>query len=293
MSTAESAEIFDRGYRAYDGPRTGVQSSMRAVFVATVQRALGLRRKFRYKIVPLATILIAYVPALVFLGITALLPSEIAGQVVAEYAGYFELITVMMLLLTAFVVPEVMGSDRKTGLFGLYMASPLSRWSYLGAKFVGVMAVLSLVTTMPSVFQMAGYSLLGIGPDGFVEILKTLFKIVVSGLILSIFFALFGMAASTLTNRHLFASAGIVMTTIATTGFTEAIIENTDSPAWVELFSVFQVPLELIVRVWGSSDEFPGITGVSTIASFGAWAGACVLFAGIILFGYRRMEVTK
>lgn len=293
MSTSGSAEIFDRGYRSYDGPRAGVQSSMRAVFVATVQRALGLRRKFRYKIVPLATILIAYVPALVFLGVTALLPSEIAGQVVAEYAGYFELITVTMLLLTAFVVPEVMGSDRKTGLFGLYMASPLSRWSYLGAKFVAVLAVLSLVTTMPSVFQMAGYSLMGIGPDGFVEILKTLFKIVVSGLILSIFFALFGMAASTLTNRHLFASAGIVMTTIATTGFTEAIIENTDSPAWVELLSVFQIPLELIVRVWGSSDEFPGIEGVSTIASFGAWAGACALFAGIILFGYRRMEVTK
>ncbi len=293
MTAPGSAEIFDRGYRAYDGPRAGVSSSMKAVFVSTVQRALGLRRKFRYKIVPLATIFIAYVPALVFLGITAILPSELAGQVVEEYAGYFELISVMMLLLTAFVVPEVMGADRKTGMFGLYMASPLNRWHYLAAKFVGIIAVLSLVTTMPSIFQMAGYSLLGIGPEGFVETIKTLVKIIASGFVLSIFFALFGMAASTLTNRHLFASAGIVMSTIATAAFADIITQTSDAPSWIQLISVVTIPLELIVRIWGSSPEFPQIEGVSTLASFGAWALACAVFGGVILYGYRRMEVTK
>ena len=293
MSTTGSAEIFDRGYRAYDGPRTGVDAGMRAVMVSTIQRALGLRRKFRYKIVPLVTIIIAYVPALVFLGIAVLLPSEIAGEIVGEYAGYFGLIGVTMVLLTAFVVPEVMGSDRSTGMFGLYMASPLNRWHYLASKFVSIIAVMSLVTLLPSVFQMVGYSFVDIGPAGFGETVKTLAKIIASGFILSIFFGLLGMAASTLTNRHLFASAGIVMLTIASGIFTGVISETTDAPAWVELFSVLAIPLELITRIFGPSEEVPQIEGVSDLTSLAAWVGACTIFAGVTYFGYKRLEVTK
>ncbi|MGI9610619.1 MAG: ABC transporter permease [Acidimicrobiia bacterium] len=293
MSNVGNAEIFDRGYRAYEGPRTGVGTGMRAVGVSTIQRALGLRRKFRFKIVPLITIFISYVPALAFLGIAVLLPSELAGEVVAEYSGYFGLIGTMVLLLTAFVVPEVMGSDRRTGMFGLYMASPLSRWHYLVAKFVAIVAVMSLVTMLPSIFQMVGYSLLDIGPDGFGQILKTLGQIIVSGFILSIFFGLFGMAASTVTNRHLFASAAIAMLTIATGVFTGILVENTDAPNWIQLFSILRVPLELITRVFEVSTETPRLEGVSSLAAFGAWAGYCAVFAAVILWGYRRLEVTK
>jgi len=293
MSVQGSAEIFDQGYRSYDGPRAGVGSSMRAVAVATIQRALGLRRKFRFKIVPIVTVLIAYVPALVYLGLSVLLPSELAGELVPEYVAYFAIIGVTMILMTSFVVPEVMGADRKTGLFGLYMASPLTRWHYLAAKFVAIIGVLSLVTLLPVVFQMAGYSFVGIGPDGFVEIIKTLGKIVVSGFILSIFFGLLGMAAATMTDRHLFASAGIVLLTIASGIFTGVLVDTTDVPRWVELCNVVAIPLELITRVWGATDVIPEIEGVSTLASFLAWAGSCAVFAGIVGWGYHRMEVTK
>ena len=295
MSSTQNAEIFDRGYRAYDGPRTGVNTGMKAVGVATVQRALGMRRKFRFKIVPMLTTLIAYVPALAFMGIAILLPSELAGEVVPEYSGYYGLISITMILLTAFVVPEVMGSDRRTGLFGLYMASPLTRWHYLAAKFLAILGVLSLVTFLPSVFQLVGYSFLELGPDGFVEILETLGKIFLSGLILSVFFALLGMAAATLTNRHVFASAGIVLLIVATGVFTGIIGETTEAPEWIGLFSLLDIPLELILRLWG--EPFPDfeapIEGVSNLASFGVWAGACAIFAAIVIAGYHRLEVTK
>lgn len=293
MSVSGSAEIFDQGYRSYDGPRSGVGSSMRAVAVATIQRALGLRRKFRFKIVPLVTIFFSYVPALIYLGLAVLLPTELAGGLVPEYAGYFGLIGVMMVLMTSFVVPEVMGADRKTGLFGLYMASPLSRWHYLAAKFAAVIGVLSLVTLLPVVFQMTGYSFVGIGPDGFVEVIKTLGKIVMSGFILSIFFALLGMAASTLTDRHLFASAGIVLLTIASAVFSGVITDTTDAPSWIALCNVLAIPIELIARIWGATPDLPWIEGVSTLASFLAWAGSCAAFAAVIGIGYRRLEVTK
>lgn len=289
------AEIYDRGYRIYDGPRTGVSGAMRAVGVATIQRSLGLRRKFRFKIVPILVIFIAYVPALVFMGVAVLLPAEIAGEVVAEYGGYFGLIALTMILFTAFVVPEVMGSDRRSGMLGLYLASPLNRWNYLGSKFASIMMITSLVTLFPVIFLMIGYTFLEIGPDGFGEGVAVVLSIFLSGLVLSTFFSLFGMAVSTLTDRPLFASAAIVMVTIASEAFSAIIADNTDAPEWIRLFGVVALPLQVISRIWlrRGESELDVFADVSDLTVVGAWVGTVAVFAAVLLIGYRRLQVTK
>lgn len=286
-------EIFSRGYRVYDGPRTGVRSGMLAVVVSSIQRAFGLRRKFRFKVVPLLTIIVAYIPALAFLGIAVLLPSELASEVVAEYAGYYGLISVSMILLSAFVVPEVLGSDRRTGMFGITMASPLNRWQYLVSKFGAILAVMSTVTILPVIFLLIGYTVLDIGPDGFSGVIETLVNIAISGVILSVFFALFGMAVSTLTDRPLFATAGIVMSIIASEALSNIVVDNTDAPEAIRLFGLTRIPNELITRLWGSNEDLIPLDGVSNLGSLGAWLGVVVLFGAVVLVGYHRLEVTK
>ena len=286
-------EIFSRGYRVYDGPRTGVRSGMLAVVVSSIQRAFGLRRKFRFKVVPLLTIIVAYIPALAFLGIAVLLPSELASEVVAEYAGYYGLISVSMILLSAFVVPEVLGSDRRTGMFGITMASPLNRWQYLVSKFGAILAVMSTVTILPVIFLLIGYTVLDIGPDGFSGVIETLVNIAISGVILSVFFALFGMAISTLTDRPLFATAGIVMSIIASEALSNIVVDNTDAPEAIRLFGLTRIPNELITRLWGSNEDLIPLDGVSNLGSLGAWLGVVVLFGAVVLVGYHRLEVTK
>ena len=293
MSDASTTpEIFSRGYRSYDGPRAGIGSAMFAVFIEAVQRALGLRRKFRFKVVPILTILIAYVPPLIFLGIAVVFPAELAGEFV-DYPGFFGLISVSIFLLSAFIVPEVLGSDRRTGMFGITMASPLNRWQYLGAKFGAIIAVMSLVTFLPAVFLLIGYTLLDLGPEGLGGVIGTLFNIFVSGLILSIFFALFAMAASTLTNRPLFATAGIIMSIIASGVLTGIVVETTDASEAYSLLSLGASPNDFLLRVWGENEALSFLDGVSTLGSAGAWVGYCVLFAAIVIIGYKRLEVTK
>ena len=293
MSEIETTpEIFSRGYRAYEGPRAGIRSAMGAVFIEAVQRSLGLRRKFRFKVVPILTILIAYIPPLIFLGVAVIFPAELAGELV-DYPGFFGVISVSIFLLSAFVVPEVLGSDRRTGMFGITMASPLNRWQYLASKFGAIIAVMSLVTLLPAVFLVIGYTLLDLGPVGFGGVVETLFNIFVSGGILSIFFALFAMAASTLTDRPLFATAGIIMTIIASGVLTDVVVETTDASNAYSLLSLGTVPNDLLLRVWGENELARFLPGVSSLASFGAWLGYCVLFTAIVILGYRRIEVTK
>lgn len=290
MSTS-AAEIFDRGYRPYDGPRGGTFVAMRSVFVASIQRALGLRRKFRFKVVPIATVMLAYIPALVFMGIAVLLPNELASEVVADYAGYFGLLSLAVILFTAFVAPELLSSDRNTGLFGLYLASPLTRVHYLIAKMTALVVVLFLVTLFPVVFLLIGYSFANLGPDGFVETIKIIGQIVASGLVMSVYFTLVGMAAATLTNRQGFASAGIVMVLIASGVLSAVLVDVAEAPEWVRLFGIAFVPFEVVARVFG--DEVQQLEDVSTWQSVGMWLTVCLCCVGVISWGYRRLQVTR
>ena len=286
-----NAEIYDRGYRRYDGPRTGVRGASRSVWVSSVQRALGLRRKFRFKIVPILTIVIAYLPALAFMGIAVLLPSNFAEEVVADYAGYFGLISIAVILFTAFVAPELMSTDRRTGLLGLYMASPLNRGNYLVAKGTALMSVLLLVTMLPIVFLLIGYSFVDLGPDGFGETLKLLGRIAAGGVLMSIFFTLIGMAASTLTTRQGFASAGIVMLFIGSGVLAGGLVEGAGVRNEFQLANIAGLPFDVIARIFDA--EFEQIEDVSTLESVGAYGLVCLISIAVIAWGYRRLEVTK
>ena len=132
--------------------------------MASVQRALGLRRRFRYKVLPLVVAVIAYVPAIVFVGVAALVPDQIADEVVPLYGDYYGFVTAAILLFVAFVVPEVLCTDRQTGMLGLYLASPLTRDTYLAMKAAAVTSVLTVVTLGPPLLLLVGYSLLDQGP---------------------------------------------------------------------------------------------------------------------------------
>lgn len=285
-----TAEIYDRGYRSYDGPRTGVRGAAQSVYVASLQRALGLRRAFRFKIVPIVAIVIAYLPAIGFLAFSLLLPSELASEPV-DYAGYYIFTTISLTLLTAFVAPEVLSIDRRTGMLGLYMASALNKPIYLVAKAAALTTVLLLVTLMPIFFLFVGYTFVGSGPDGFVDAVVLLARIIGSGLLIAVFFTLIGMAVTTVTNRQGFASAGVVMLAIGSAAFANALREGADGPDWVQLLNIMSVPLDLIARIY--REPIGQIEGVSALQSLGAAALIAGLCLAIIAWGYRRLEIVK
>src|SRR5688500_19682255 len=103
------ARILDRSYRAYDGPRGGVIGAIRTVTLHSIRHALGIKRRHGAKVVPVLTILLAYVPAVVFIGIVALLKSvALRDDILPTYAGYYGYILVEVFVLCALVTPVLL-----------------------------------------------------------------------------------------------------------------------------------------------------------------------------------------
>lgn len=290
---ASTAEIFDRGYRRYDGERLGSAGAMRAVVGASVQRALGLRRKFRFKVVPILTAFIAYVPAMAFLGFAVIVPNELLADAgtTEEYAGYFGLIGMSLVLFSAFVAPELMSTDRETGMLGLYLAGPLSRVQYLFAKAIALMGVMLIVTLFPVMFFLIGYMLVGIGPDGFGDTASLIGKILLVGFLIALYYTLLGMAVASLTKRKGFASAGLVVALLASVALTEVLVEEADAPDWILLFGLLRLPIEIAGRTFGETAE--AIPGVGSWATFGMFGAVCAVAATICVVAYQRLEVSK
>ena len=74
-------------------------------------------------------------PALVFIGVAALVDDErVRRNVIPTYGEYYGFIVSALIVFAAFVAPEALCPDRRTGLLGLYLASPLTRTSYLAVE---------------------------------------------------------------------------------------------------------------------------------------------------------------
>ena len=287
-----NAQIFEQGYRRYDGPRLGVGASVRSLAIHSALRALGLRRTFWAKLLPIATVVIAYAPVAVFVGFAAIVPNEVKDEfdVIPDYADYFGTISTAILLFVAVVGPEVLCPDRKNGMLGLYLASPLRRETYLLAKVLAVVPVLALVTIGPQVLLLIGRTLVDAGPDSAVDFALVLLRAVVAGTVVSALYTGISLAAASLTDRRAFASAGVILLVLLSSGVTSALVEGADADRRLYLLHLFVLPFELVYRIYGERGEEPAIETISLVLAAAAWILGS---AALVIWRYRKLTITR
>ncbi|MEZ5182705.1 MAG: hypothetical protein R2702_12665 [Acidimicrobiales bacterium] len=285
------ARIIDRGYRKYDGPRTGVRGAQRAVVVHSVQRALGMRRTIWAKVLPIATIGFAYVPAIVFVGIVALVPGDqLTELVLPSYGDYYGFVISAIMVFVALVAPEVLCTDRRSGMLGVYLAAPLDRDTYLLAKAASIAFVVSLVCLGPPLLMLVANVLQSQGPDGIADIAGTTWRVLAAGLAITALYTGITVGITSLTDRKAIAAATIILlflVSISTTG----IIEGVGGPDGVYCFAPTLLSLELAQRVHGEwSPIMDGVPGVTVWAAWALWT-----FGGFALARNRlhRLPVTR
>ena len=287
------AHIYDRGYRKYEGERTGVRGAMRSLVSHSAAHALGLRRTARFKVIPVLIIVAAYLPAAVFIGIAALIPGEdIEEAFLPTYAGYYGYVIAAIYLFAGFITPELLAPDRRSGMLGVYLASPLNRATYLLGKAIAVVLLLLIVTFGPPMLMLIAFSLENSGPDGFVEWIKVFGQIFAGSAAMGVIFASIGLAISASTDRVVVATATILAALPASAIATDVLVDVADLTPHLRLANLPNLPREIIFRIHGERGLW-GATANPTWTVYlagAAWSLASIAF---VWFRYRRLLVRR
>jgi len=288
-----STRIHDLGYRSYDGERAGVPWAVRSLAKHSVRRALGLKRSGKHKIVPVLTILFAFLPAIVLVGLAAFLP-EFSVNDLITYGQYYGFTSFALFLFTAASAPGVLTTDRTSGMLAMYLASPLTRTTYVLAKFIGIFIVMLLVTVAPIVFLVLAYTFVGAGPGGVSDFLETMLRALFAGTISAMLFTGIGMFVSSIPKRWGIASVSIIGAMIIPGIVSGILTELGTSPDWLALIS----PTDVVGKAWqhildDTMDNGFAIDRLDGSLLVAVALGYAVLFVAATWWRYQTIEVDR
>jgi ABC-2 type transport system permease protein len=243
-------EVFDRGYQHYTGPRLGRSYAIRRLVIYSIRRGLGIKKRWTAKILPFLMYIIAYLPAIVIIGILAFVPlDDLDGLGFDSLYGVLELI---ILIYAAALAPEMLCDDRRENTLHLYFARPLTRLNYLSAKVIAMSILMATIVFGPPLLLHLGITLVDDSPVSyFVNNLQDLLKIAVYGVLLSAFFAAISLIVATFTTRKGIASAIVIIGVIILTSISNAFYETLNNDTW-RGYLVFLSPFDYIdaLRRW-------------------------------------------
>ena len=290
MTDVDTGRIYEGGYRHYDGPRLGPSAAVRSVMRQTMQRVMGLRRPARAKVLPFLSVIMAYLPALVFVGVVALIPKQVGSNFVPEYHDYYGFITGAIVLFVVFTAPEALCPDRRSRVLSLYLAAPLTRTTYLLAKAAAIASILLLVTLGPPLVLLVGRSLQGDGPDGPVAFVTVLARVLASGVVMSLFYTSVSMAVSSLTDRRALAAGGTLLAIIGSNIAAGVFVIALDLGESFFLVNLNVPPIEAVFRIYGRAGGFSSIPTAVVFAAVAVWTAAG---AAVTWWRYQHLRVTR
>lgn len=285
-STPNGARILDRGYRAYEGNRSGVTGAVRSVAWHTVRSILGLGRKGRHKVFPVVVIVVGFVPSVAFLAISILL-GDFGDEVRPEYWEFFGFSVMAALVFTALVAPEAIVRDRRDGMYALYLSTPLTRPTYLLAKVIAVAGTLSIIAAGPALLAFLGYTFQGLGPDGVVDGIWVGVRVVIAGIAISAVYTAVSLGASSVTDRRAFASVAVILLMLGLSIATALMVDAAGMTDSLRLLDPLGTPLEIPARLFGArTTEYDAIGTRAVMLANLAWL---VLGAGLVAYRYRKL----
>jgi ABC-2 type transport system permease protein len=226
--TMATGAVYDRGYRPYDGERGGRTQARNALFRASARRALGWRRSWRQKVLPFGLLAIATVPAVVNVGAKYLTRDTPAADF--EFISYRDYVgwSNALLLFVAVTAPDIVCPDRRQRVLPLIFARPLAGIDYVLAKVGAMTAILFAFSYLPQVVLFVGQML--VTKEGALtyarENAEVLWQVPIAVALLSLWYAVIGVALASLTSRRIIAGAMIVGLFLVTSITSSIIVES-------------------------------------------------------------------
>ena len=240
MSEPAQSNIYDLGYRNYEGQRIGRRGTLLTLYVHGLRSAFGLGRRASSKIFPIGLAIIAFIPAIIQLGVGAIVSGLDNHVDLFKHEDYFRFTRIILILFCATVAPELVGRDQRNRTLSLYFSRALSRLDYTLCKFAASDdgdALPHARAAAPALHRErdGGRRLSGYSSDNGHLILP----IIAASFLLSGTIAAVGLAIAAYLPRRAYSTATIVGVFILTAAVGHIVMETADSSAsrWALLVS--------------------------------------------------------
>ena len=251
---ARYGEIYDRGYQHYDGPRLGRSHAIWALVRYSMKRALGIKKGWGSKVIPILLYLGVTLPVVISIGIRAFLPSAN----VLDYAAFFGFIFVIEGIFVATIAPEMLCGDRRENVLALYFSRAITRADYLFAKLVATALLTLTVSFVPAAILWLGRQLLEDAPlTAIRDNLGDLGRIALAGVLIAFYLGAIGLMISSFTGRKSIAVAIIVLGFLIAEslagGLTFALEDETALDRYILFLSPSSTVAGLVGRLFGEA----------------------------------------
>jgi len=226
VSESTAGSIYDLGYKRYEGARLGRRHAIWALYIYSVRGVFGIGRSLSSKVGPMGLAVIAFLPAVIQLGVAAIAPEDVEVSRPEDYYGFIQIVLVIF---CAVVAPELVGRDQRTHTLSLYFSRALRRQDYALAKFAALVTGLLAITVIPQVTMFVGN---GLAADHFGDYLQDkwtdLPSVLGSAVLLSCLIAGIGLVIAAQTPRRAYSTVGILAAFLLTSVVAASVFEAAD-----------------------------------------------------------------
>jgi ABC-2 type transport system permease protein len=299
VSEPASGQVFDLGFRRYEGQREGRRRAVRAVYKDGLRSAMGLGRGGKAKVLPWLFIAASIIPALVFAliaGAVDRLAADFSEELdLPSHADYYSIAGIVLFLFAAVVGPELFCADRSNGTISLYLVRPLRATDYAIARWAALATVMVLIAWLPQLVLLAGLVFGAPNPGSYLaDHWSDIPRFLISGVVIAIYVSTITSLAAAFAKRRAYAAAFLVglliLSAAVISGVTDTLSDSTGR--WVALLSVGDVPLYVNDVIFGEQTSgIDAAADLSDIVQVG-WFLVVVAAAGAIFLGrYRRLSL--
>ena len=272
--TQAAGELYDLGYQHYQGPREGRMRARKAVFVDGFRTTLGIGHGPLAKVLPILLFGAAMAPAVIM----AIIASQTEGLVkVPSHDDYYEIVSVILIIFSAIIAPELLCPDRRNGVISLYLVRPLTITDYVVGRWLAFFTITLLLVYSGQIVLLAGLILSAADPWDYIrENWLDIPRILGAGLLVAIFITTLPLAVSAFTTRRAFAAAFVIGLFIISTAAAGILTEcdgnhgdnrrsaeatrqceplTGDSAKWLGLVGIRRVPTNVNDMIFGVEHE--------------------------------------
>lgn len=300
--TQREGQVFDLGYRHYQGPREGRQRARRAIYFDGMKAAMGIGRGGRAKILPWGFIAVM---VLISLGMAVAAstidrnapPGSAEALGLPSYSDYYSIAAIILFLCGAVIGPELLCPDRKNGVINLYLVRPLTNTDYIGAKWLAFTTVMVLITWLPQLVLLAG--LVG-GANDPAQYLQDNWedipKFLLVGLAMGVYIANMALMVASFTTRRGYASVALIGFFLITQIASGILGETLEGAAgeWLSLISLSDIPLHINELVFDTDNSLAGGNAARELPAavrIGAYFVMTFGSLALLFYRYRRLSV--